>query len=249
LQMAEKANIERRIVPAEDGELRIVRDDSGAAKLVGYAAVFNRDSVDLGGFIEQKAPGAFRNALKISDVRALKNHDPNLVLGRTPKTLRLAEDKRGLGFEADLPGTTTGKDIAEEVARGDITGCSFAFITKTEQWEQVEGGPDKRTIMEVEELFDVGPVTYPAYPDTTVAARSLEEFRKQRKADESEPQADAQEEPSDEPAEEPAAEPSEEAEPGMSVEDARAMLDKCEQGEDAEARRSVDRAVRRKLSH
>jgi hypothetical protein len=169
-------NIEVRILDPESVEMRIEGTEN--PKLVGYAAKFNRDSVDLGGFIERIAPGAFKNAIATSDVRCLANHDPNLVLGRnTNGTLRLAENKTGLKFDVDLPNTTTGRDWAESVKRGDVSGCSFAFTTKTDRWTYPDDGPALREILEIEELFDVGPVTYPAYPDTAVAMRSLDKAK------------------------------------------------------------------------
>ena len=162
---------------SEDIELR-VEMRAGKPILAGYAARFNKDSVDLGGFVERIKPGAFKNAVAKSDVRALKNHDPNLILGRTKnKTLTLTENTKGLKFEVNLPDTQTGRDVAEEVRRGDISGCSFAFTTMADSWH-LEDGRQVRELVEVDTLFDIGPVTYPAYTDTTVAVRSLEQFRK-----------------------------------------------------------------------
>jgi len=176
----QSTSVELRVLPAEDVELR-VDDSDGAARIVGYAAKYNRDSVDLGGFTEQIKPGAFDNALKSSDVRALKNHDANLLLGRTPKTLRLSSNSVGLRFEVDVPDTTVGRDTVEEIRRGDLTGCSFAFTVTEDTWRENEDGTYNRDINEVKELFDVGPVTYPAYPDTTVAARSLDKLKQEKR--------------------------------------------------------------------
>jgi HK97 family phage prohead protease len=169
-------NIERRIMPFEDVELRITDDEK--PKIVGYAAKFGKWSVDLGGFTERIRKGAFDEALEVSDVRALKNHDPNLILGRTTSgTLRLNTNSVGLQSEIDPPDTSTGRDIVEEIRRKDITGMSFSFVTAEDDWKYNEDGTVERTIIKVGELFDVGPVTYPAYPDTTVAARSLGAFK------------------------------------------------------------------------
>jgi len=170
---------ERRVLPAVDVELRV--EDDGGQKIVGYAAKYNKNSVDLGGFIEQIKPGAFDNAIMASDVRALKNHDANLILGRTPRTLRLSSNAVGLRFEVDVPDTTVGRDTVEEIRRGDLTGCSFAFTVTEDTWRENDDGTYSRDINEVKELFDVGPVTYPAYPDTSVAARSLENLKKEKR--------------------------------------------------------------------
>ena len=168
---------ERRFVNVQ--ELRIAKKDSGPATLSGYAAVFNSLSEDLGGFREKIDPGAFKGALKKSDCRALFNHDSNFVLGRQAAgTLRLKEDKTGLFMEVDLPDTQFARDLQVSVERGDITQQSFGFTVKKDSWEEDRDRKEvTRTLNEIEELFDVSPVTFPAYPDTTVAKRSLDEFR------------------------------------------------------------------------
>ena len=183
--------LERRVMAIDDIELRVTDDDN--PKITGYAAKFNKWSLDLGGFREKIQKGAFDEAVEKSDVRALKNHDPNLLLGRTSSgTLRLTTNARGLGFEVDMPDTTTGRDTVTEIRRKDITGCSFSFTTAEDDWKYLEDGSVERTINKVEELFDVGPVTYPAYPDTTVAARSMEKVVAEHTAESSgaEPEAD-----------------------------------------------------------
>jgi HK97 family phage prohead protease len=184
--MAETDNkIETRVLALDDVELRV--NDGDKPKITGYAARFGKWSVDMG-FVERIQEGAFDKAIKNSDVRALKNHDKNLLLGRTTSgTLRLDANKVGLKFEADVPNTTTGRDTAEEIRRGDITGCSFAFTVNKDEWKYKEDGPSERTITEIGQLFDVGPVTYPAYPDTTVAVRSLETLKQTIKREEPKP--------------------------------------------------------------
>ena len=172
-EVTQPAALERRVMAIDDIELRVTDDES--PKITGYAAKFNKWSLDLGGFREKIQKGAFDEAVDKSDVRALKNHDPNLLLGRTSSgTLRLNTNARGLGFEIDPPDTATGRDTVTEIRRKDITGCSFSFTTAEDDWKYLEDGRVERTIIKVDELFDVGPVTYPAYPDTTVAARSME---------------------------------------------------------------------------
>lgn len=163
--------VERRIFKLDRIELRT--NDAGGTVLDGHAAVFNRDSEEMWGFTEQVAPGAFARAIRDDDVRALFNHNPDYILGRnTAKTLRLAEDSVGLAFDVDLPDTQCARDLAVSIGRRDITGCSFSFMTRADKWVYNEDGTVKRTILDVE-LCDVGPVTFPAYPDTDVAVRSL----------------------------------------------------------------------------
>jgi HK97 family phage prohead protease len=155
-----------------------------AATISGYAAVFNAETLIGGGmwgFREQIAPGAFDQAIQDDDVRALFNHDPNYLLGRNVAgTLRLKSDKKGLRYEVDLPDTAAGRDVKTLVDRGDVSGSSFGFVVEEDEW--VDGKVEKdgrmtlplRTIRKVS-LYDVSPVTYPAYPQTTVSARSRAE--------------------------------------------------------------------------
>lgn len=172
-------------------ELRAVKDDSGKLYLRGYAVVADQRSVDLGGFTETIAPGAFAEVLKRDtlDVVALFNHDSNNVLGRTPNTLRMNEDDKGLFVDIELPDTELGRSVYTSIERGDIQGQSFAFIAEDDEWS-----PDfsERRVTKVRELYDVGPVTYPAYPDTTIAARSRELAMSQAK-DEAQKQEPKQE--------------------------------------------------------
>ncbi len=171
--------IERRV--AGRCELRTIAPETdGQEKISGHAAVFNSLSEDLGGFREIIVPGAFKEALGRSDIRALLNHDPNFVLGRTKNgTLRLWEDEAGLAVEIDPPSTQWANDLLVSINRGDISQMSFAFRVADDKWETVDGA-NLRTILSFDEIFDVSPVTYPAYPETDVAlrARSLNQLRR-----------------------------------------------------------------------
>lgn len=165
------AGIERRTAPAT--ELRVVMEGD-APKFDGYAAMFNADSQDLGGFIERIAPGAFADVLPTADTRALFNHNPDYVLGRTTAgTLALREDQRGLHMLNSPPDTQWARDLRVSVDRGDVSQMSFGFRVKSDTWEKRDG-VIVRTINKVADLLDVSIVTYPAYPDTSVAARSLD---------------------------------------------------------------------------
>lgn len=143
----------------------------------GYAAVFNKDSEDFGGWTERIAPGAFSEVLK-DDAVALFNHDPNQVLGRNGVNVTLSEDKIGLKYRIKLPGTALANDMRELIKSEIITQSSFAFTVREQKWEDVKDKNSIRTITKVARLYDVSPVTYPAYPDTTVAARSFKENHK-----------------------------------------------------------------------
>jgi uncharacterized protein len=139
--------------------------------VTGYAAVYNHESEDLGGFRERIAPGAFAGVLDSADVRCLLNHDPNIVLGRVKSgTLRLSDDERGLRFECDLPESRS--DLKEAVSRGDIDGASFRFLVGEEEWDG-----ELRTVKSVKQLDDVTIATYPAYPSTSVELRARSDHK------------------------------------------------------------------------
>jgi len=169
-------DIERRFL-AQPVEIRAETDNEGE-KIVGYGAVFESRSENLGGFTEIIEKGAFDNVLD-QDVRGLFNHDPNYVLGRqSAGTLKLSVDERGLKYEIDPPATDTIRDLVmEPMKRGDISGSSFGFIVDDDEWTEGDDGAVTRTIKSVRSLMDVGPVTFPAYPETGAAMRSLNEFR------------------------------------------------------------------------
>jgi len=114
------------------------------------------------------------------DVRALFNHDPNFVLGRTrSKTLQLEIDTRGLAYTITPPDTQTVRDLVlAPLARGDVTGSSFRFRVAEDgdEWRR-EGELVVRTIHKFAALLDVSPVTYPAYEDSHAAQRSLDAWK------------------------------------------------------------------------
>ncbi len=163
-----------------------VREESGQPVIDGYAAVFGQTIEIMGMFEEEIDPAAFDRALKEKqDVRCLKNHDPSLLLGRTKNgTLRLSVDDHGLKYDSDPPDTTAGKDAVTEIKRGDMSGSSFAFRIRKEEWIEEEGKKDKRIIKDVD-LFDVSPCTYPAFDETDVGVRAHREWREQRDAEQS----------------------------------------------------------------
>ena len=148
------------------------KDEGGKTIIEGHGASFNVLSEDLGGFRERILPGAFADVLLTDDVRALFNHDPNFVLGRNKSgTLALAEDEAGLAYRITPPNSQTIRDLVlEPIRRGDISGSSFSFIVGDETWEKQNGEPI-RTIRKIAALYDVGPVTFPAYPSSDSSIR------------------------------------------------------------------------------
>lgn len=168
-------HVEIRMDGMTDGEKPMMR---------GHAAVFDslsetmRSDDDGIEFREIIKPGAFSEALKVSDCRALFNHNPDNILGRTTAgTLRMSEDANGLSIEIDPPDTMCARDLQISMARGDIREMSFGFSVPKggDSWKRNESGGWIRTINKVDRLYDVSPVTYPAYPDTVCALRSLRE--------------------------------------------------------------------------
>ena len=161
--------IEKRF--ADDCELRV---DNEGKMLQGYAAVFNKRT-DLYWFDEMVMPGAFREAIEEDDIRALIDHNSSLILGRNKaKTLRLVEDEKGLRAEIDPPDNINAKNIIESVRRKDVTGMSFAFMVKREEWVEPDKNSNKNSLRKLLEvgLRDVSIVTYPAYPQTSIKYRA-----------------------------------------------------------------------------
>jgi len=169
---------EIRMEAREDGKKPIIR---------GHAAVFNVIG-DGGWFREQIRPGAFAHSIQSDDVRALFNHDSNLVLGRnTAGTLRLSEDDKGLAIEIDPPDTQLARDLQILIERGDISQMSFGFQVLDESWSYSENSePDLRTLEKVK-LWDVSPVTFPFYKETDVSIvkRSHDAWAQAQQPDES----------------------------------------------------------------
>lgn len=148
---------------------------SSTGKLVGYGAVFDSPSQDLGDFTETIKPGAFSRTLKSPEkVLALYDHDTRSILGKVGSgTLKLSEDSKGLKYEIDLPDTTVGRDLAVLVERGDVSGASFAFTVPKggDRWFE-QDGKAHRELLDVN-LHEITITANPAYLDTSVAKRSM----------------------------------------------------------------------------
>lgn len=174
--------VERRFTVLQTASVE-VREDA-EPKIAGTAAVFYDGTpateYELWADVKERImPDAFAGALdRPDDVRALFNHDSSAVLGRTPDTLTLSTTKIGLRYEVLPPDTATARDVMEYLRRGDVSGSSFQFKVTDEVW-RVEDKVEIREVLGVE-LFDVGPVTFPAYDATSAGLRadlSVEEAR------------------------------------------------------------------------
>lgn len=172
-------------------ELRAAEGETDSRRVFGYAAKFNSRSENLGSdshqFFEILEPGAFDDVL-LDDVRALFNHESSAILARSKNgegSLKIGADATGLWYEFEAPDTQVGRDLVTSLRRGDVDQSSFSFRVGKDgqEWTETKDGDGPtiftRTIKKVSRLYDVSPVTYPAYPDATVALRSLEEFRQQ----------------------------------------------------------------------
>src|SRR4030042_3416256 len=162
-------------MPFEEWELR--EEATKTTELVGYASVFNQEAVIFGLWREKVAPGAFKRTIAQGDIRALWNHNTDLPLGRNrsnPPTLKLKEDKKGLNVEILPPDTQAGRDSVISIKRGDVSQMSIAFQIVKQEWFQPEDKKELplRTILEMK-LFEVSPVTFPAFEQTSISARSI----------------------------------------------------------------------------
>lgn len=176
--------MERRTMNLKELRVTDHQEDEKTVRMIeGHAAVFNQWSETLGGFFpfkERVLSGAFKETILEDDIRALFNHDANYVLGRNRSgTLFLNEDEDGLKVSVIPPDTQWARDLLVSIDRGDISQMSFGFIVVSDRWG-TEDGIDVRELIKVK-LFDVSPVTFPAYPQTDVGVRSaLESYERHK---------------------------------------------------------------------
>lgn len=182
-------DIQRRYLPRGSKRPELQERSDGALPLiVGYASVFYRAGdpateyeifpADAYGprVVERIMPTAFDRAAREDDVAGLFNHDSAIVLGRSSAgTLRLSVDATGLRFEIDPPDTGAARDLIQSLRRGDIRGSSFAFLPRgTKIVENKTAGGPGEVVLERHDvqLFDVGPVTFPAYAGASSGVRA-----------------------------------------------------------------------------
>lgn len=177
---------EIRYFEMEEVEIRAQEDGAESRTITGYAARFDKLSVDLGGFREKIQRGAFARSLKSDRVIALWNHNSDYVLGNSKAgTLRLWEDDKGLRFDFDAPQSPWGDTALEAIRRKDVDGMSFGFRVKSDTWEE-NGKEYIRTLNDVD-LIEISPTAFPAYPSSSASVRSadevLAEYRSTRQDD------------------------------------------------------------------
>lgn len=162
---------ERRFIKAE-----VRATDGDSPKIIGHGAVFNSRSLDLGGFFEIIAPGAFDECLASGpDIVGFWNHNQDeLPLGRTTSgTMQVAVDSVGLRYEIDPADITIARDLLVSIRRKDINASSFGFYCLDEDWS-LDPDTDSliRTVKKAD-IFDCSPVTFAAYPDADAGLRAL----------------------------------------------------------------------------
>ena len=170
--------LEQRVIPSEALELRAETEEE--RRLSGYGIVYNRKSQLLGGlFREVILPGAASEILQSNpDIQCAYNHDTKYLFGRTKSgTLTLEEDISGVRYTANPPDSQWAKDALISIQRGDIDGSSFTFAVDPdgEKWLEQEDGTYLREIHKFAAIGEMGPVSNPAYLDTTTNVRSIEE--------------------------------------------------------------------------
>lgn len=168
--------MEKRFLPMSE-----IRAEQDAMKIGGYFVVFEDETRLWDGIYEKVSRTALDNTLD-NDIRCLFNHDTAKVLGRNKSgTLTLKVDEKGLFGEVDInPNDIEAVSVYEKVKRGDIDQCSFGFNIRKESFEEREDG--LHFTLEDIDLHEVSIVTFPAYPNTEVSARSkdLERFKKEK---------------------------------------------------------------------
>lgn len=173
--------MEQRTLLMHDMQTR--SDDNDDLYLEGYFAVYGDIYNVWEGATESIAPGAFEESIH-GDVRALYNHDDNLILGRTSAgTLELKDDSHGLWGRIKLNrNDTDAMNAYERIKRGDVTGCSFGFNIESEETDYREDGTVHWTITKVNPLYEISPCVFPAYGATSVSARGkeLDEMKKRK---------------------------------------------------------------------
>ena len=172
--------MEHRYIPMEKME---TREDGEDLYIEGYFAVFNSIYELWPGATESIAPGAFDESVS-DDVRALYNHNTDIVLGRTSAgTMEIKQDSHGLWGRVRLNrNDTDAMNAYARIARGDITGCSFGFDIASQEADYRDDGTVHWTITKVSPLYEISPCTFPAYQETVVSARKhdLEEIKRKR---------------------------------------------------------------------
>lgn len=170
---------ERRYFTTTVNMQKRAEGEEASTTIEGMAALYNNVTRIGNWFDEEILPGAFDDVMN-DDVRCLFNHNPNFVLARSVNgkgTLNLELTPEGLKYSYNTPKRSYAQDLEDAIESGDVSGSSFSFRIKEQKWIQREDDVELRQIVKFDVLYDVAPVTFPAYPDASVGKRSLEDFR------------------------------------------------------------------------
>jgi HK97 family phage prohead protease len=175
--MSQKNDKEHRSLMGRQDKPEVRKAEGEPTKIVGYAVRWDAPSSPIGGmFVEKFSRGAFAAALTQPDVYASWQHDEREILGRTPNTLTIVEDEIGLRYEITPP--SWADKYVESIERGDVRGSSFIFRATKQDWDETNPDMMVRTVTEAE-LFEVSPVTLPAYPQSTAGIRSAKDVHEE----------------------------------------------------------------------
>ena len=171
-----------------DFEVRAKRDEQHGTYLEGTPIVYDVWT-DLGWYDEQIQRGALDNT-DLTDVRFLINHNTDMIpLARSRNnnensTMQMTVDEGGMNIRVnlDVENNSDARSLYSAVERGDIDGMSFMFVVDGELWEEEESDHPKRTITDIEKVFEVSAVTFPAYEQTSISARGLADALESAKA-------------------------------------------------------------------
>lgn len=164
-----------------DFEVRAKCDETHGTFLEGTPIVYD-SWTDLGWYDEQIQRGALDNT-DLTDVRFLINHNTDMIpLARSRNnnensTMQMTVDEGGMNIRVNLDteNNADARSLYSAVERGDIDGMSFMFVVDGELWEEEDSEHPKRTITDIEKVFEVSAVTFPAYEQTSISARGLSE--------------------------------------------------------------------------
>jgi HK97 family phage prohead protease len=173
------SKLEQRIIPAEELEIR-AEQDGKIKRISGYGIVYNRETQLYDDLYEVIRPGAASEFLSTNpDVKCCLNHNPERIFGRTKSgTVKLEENSKGVKYTAKPPDAQWARDAIASIERGDIDGSSFTFavLPQDEKVTKRSDGTYLREIFKLSRIGEMGPVTDPAYLDTTAEARAKEEY-------------------------------------------------------------------------
>jgi len=172
--------MELRTINNSNFKVETRSEDDSSTNLSGYAIVFGQPSQNLGGFIEYIDRNAL-DSVDLSSVQLLYNHNFDNILARSDSsTLSLSIDDKGLFFNAKIPNTTIGNDVIENVRCGNLKGCSFGFTISGNSWDDLDADTSIRHITQVERLYELSITPMPAYKETSVSQRSMDEFQNKK---------------------------------------------------------------------